>query len=116
MWSCPSISIYSSASQRKVTLPWWCRRSSWRLYDGCFPPLAKSVRNGATSVVRRSLSETLLAAALLRLQCVECAQAYRQTALHSSQSGQARVGGEPGPMEVEQLPVVCLPRDRGCNC
>ena len=57
-----------------------------------------------------------LAEALLRLQCVERAQASREAAVYTSQPDQTRTGGDSRSVEVEQLPSLCLWGNRtGCG-
>ena len=51
----------------------------------------------------RAGGRSILATALLRFQLVERGQAGREVALHASQSGEARSGGESGGLGVEQF-------------
>ena len=57
-----------------------------------------------------------LGASLLRLQCLDRAQAHREAALHASQSREARLGARAGSVALEQLPFLCLRRSQvGCG-
>src|SRR5450432_702098 len=50
--------------------------------------------------------QPLLAAALLRFQCVERGQACREVTLHPSQPSETRLGRAPRRLAVEQLPPL----------
>lgn len=54
----------------------------------------------------------ILAGALLRFQCVHCAQAHREAAIYAPQSGQARPGGSAGAVGVVELSPLRDRRDR----
>src|SRR5208337_3119126 len=55
---------------------------------------------------------THLAKTLLRFQRLDRTQTHRETPLHASQSGAARVGGVSGTMALEQLSRICPRRSR----
>ena len=53
------------------------------------------------------LRAPVLAGPLLRLQRVDGAQAGRKTEVYAPQPGEAWIGGVPGKLAMEQLPLLC---------
>lgn len=75
----------------------------------CAPRLGagQTKAQSGTSQPLRARPATHLSKALLRFQRMDRTQTHRETPLHASQSGAARIGGVPGTMALKQFPRVC---------
>src|SRR5579872_1724110 len=62
---------------------------------------------GHVTKAARQTSAAVLAGPLLRFSGMERSQTHREAALHASQLGEARTGGEARGMEMEQLCSLC---------
>lgn len=65
----------------------------------------------AQFVSRPTTAQSILAGALLRLQCLDDEEAHREAEVYAPQSGESRVGGKARAMALEQLSL--LPSRRG---
>ena len=64
---------------------------------------AGATRGSAICLATRSRRTSILAGALLRLQCMDDEEERGETAVHASQSGEARTGAVTRTMALEQL-------------
>ena len=73
---------------------------------------ARRQRNPAQGRPVRPRPAAYLAEAVLRLQRMERTQTHRETTLHASESSEARIGGLPGTLALEQLSRLLPGRGR----